>query len=269
VLIDTHCHINIIVKNEFDRPLTADEISAAQTIINNARDVGVSIIINVGTNVIESENCYKLAEKYDTCFAAVGIHPTDATHDWKNDIKKLHAMIQKDARKKIVAVGECGIDRYHKGYNAQLQEDVFKAQIELALEHNLALSIHSRDAADETLDILLPYKGQLQQAVMHCFSYDQAIASEVVDNFGFFIGIDAPITYPKNEILRSVVNTMPLEAMVLETDAPFLPPQQLRGKQNSPEHIATIANFMADLRGQPFEAVAAITTANAKRLFRL
>ena len=267
MLIDTHCHINMMVKKEFDVPLSTSFLPDAQKIIDDAAANQVDIIINVGTSLQESENCIAIARHFPKVYATVGLHPNDCTSNWRSDFEKLATYAQAARDYKIVGIGECGIDFHYPDYDKQRQYDAFKAQIELALEHNLALVVHSRDAADETLHILDEYKNQLS-ATMHCFSYDRSIAKDVVA-MGFFLGIDAPITYPKNNELRAVVHEIGLNHIVLETDAPFLPPQPLRGSQNHPKHIATIAGYIAQMLNVPLELVAKKTTHNASLLFNL
>ena len=268
MLIDTHCHINTIVKKEFDIPLTPSMIYAAQYVITQAESRGVTIIINVGTSLIESTNCIQLAQEYASCFAAIGIHPNDCTDNWRNDIKDIALFAPKAHELKIVAIGECGLDFHYPDFNMQRQKDAFKMQIELALEYDLALIVHTRDAGDETLRALEEFKGQIKRGIIHCFSEDQSFANTVIQ-WGFALGIGGTITYPKNDYLRTIVKNMPLANVVLETDAPFLPPQYMRGKQNSPDQIAFIAQFIADLRGVSFEDIAQKTTANAKTIFKL
>lgn len=266
-LVDTHCHLNIMVKKEFDRLLTNAEIAQASFIARQAYQAGVTTIVNVGTSVPESINCVRLARTIDYCWAAIGIHPNDATPAWSADLTELKKLVAEKEKNKIVAIGECGLDYHYPGYDKQRQFDVFRAQIELALEHDLALIVHTRDAIDETLVILEEYKGQLG-AVIHCFSEGLDIANTVTA-WGFVIGIGGTITYPKNEYLRTVVTTVALDKIVLETDAPFLPPQTLRGTQNSPVNIPVIAQAIADLQGITAEAVARETTAATQRLFKI
>lgn len=268
MLVDTHCHLNMMLKELDDALLTQEEIVTAKSIIERATKAGVNHLINVGTNIPESINCIELARHYPHVYAVIGIHPNDATDNWKTEFKKLCALARDHEKLKIVGIGECGIDKHYKDYNLVRQQDVFKAQIELALEYDLGLVIHSRDAPDETLQAICQYDGQLRRAVMHCFSYDQSIASEIT-NRGLLLGIGGTVTYPKNATLRSVVLNTNIDTIVLETDAPFLPPQQWRGKQNSPEHIKTIAEFIAQLKELSFEKVAETTTANALKLFNL
>ena len=160
------------------------------------------------------------------------------------------------------------MDMHYPDYNLARQRDAFKAQIELALEHNLALIVHSRDAYDETLRILEEYKNNIRGAVMHCFSYDRAYADTVIA-WNFVLGIGGTVTYPKNNELRTIVQNIDLQHIVLETDAPFLPPQSMRGKQNHPKYIRDIAEYIAQLRGESFDVIANQTTQNALALFKL
>src|SRR6266404_8926505 len=180
MLIDTHCHINMMVKNSFDTPLEKSDIPKAQVIITQAHEARVSLIINVGTRKIENQNCILLAQTFDSVFATVGIHPNDSD-TWQEDVVLIKKWLHNIKENKIVGIGECGIDLHYPDYNLNRQRDAFKAQIELALEHDLALVVHSRDAYDETLRMLEEYKNNLSHAVMHCFSYDQAFATTVTD----------------------------------------------------------------------------------------
>lgn len=267
MLIDTHCHINDIVKKEFDVPLTSEQLKQAPTIVEQARKQEVNYIINVGTSVIESQNCIKLAQENPTLFATVGIHPNDCTASWRDDLKILAKYLPEKESHKIVGIGECGMDFHYPDYNKQRQQDAFKAQIELALEHKLPVVVHTRQAPEETLRIIEEYVGQAR-GVIHCFSEDLAFAQQVIE-WKFVIGIGGTITYPKNNMLREVVKTVPISSIVLETDAPFLPIQRMRGKQNHPQYIRAIAEYIAELREESFETVATQTTAAARKLFGL
>lgn len=265
--VDTHCHINMMVKKDFDRLLTHAELQKAFFIAQEAYEKGVKTIINVGTSIPESLNCISLAHAIDFCRAAVGIHPNDATPAWQDDFKELQKMAANKEQNKIIAIGECGLDFHYPGYEKQRQYDVFKAQIELALTHELALIVHTRDAGQETLQVLEEYKKEIK-AVIHCFSEQLDFAQTVID-WGMVIGIGGTITYPKNEYLRTIVQTVGLEKIVLETDAPFLPPQELRGKQNTPANIPLIAQAIAQIRSTTLEEVASATTTAAKDLFKI
>ena len=268
MLIDTHCHINTMVKQQFDVPLSDEQIAAARIIVQEAHDNQVTTIINVGTSVVESKNCIELAKKYPSIYAAIGVHPTDCTPEWMADIKELKALVKNKTENRIVGIGETGLDRHHPGYNMQRQKDAFKAQIELALEHDLALVVHTRQAPDETLQCLEEYAGHIQRGIIHCFSEDQSFADQVI-GWGFALGIGGTITYPKNLYLRDIVCAVSLNNIVLETDAPFLPPQIMRGKQNHPLYIRTIAEYIAHLRQESFETIAQATTKRAMNIFNI
>lgn len=268
MLVDTHCHINMMVKKSFDILLTPEEISAAQLIVKQAHARNVDTIINVGTSVIESKNCIALAQNYDSIFAVIGIHPNDLTNNWKKDLAELNLFLKQKEKNKIVGIGECGLDFHYPDYNIQQQKDAFKAQIELALEHALGLVVHTRQAPDETLRVLEEFKGDISNGIIHCFSEDQNFATTVIE-WGFVIGIGGTITYPKNNYLRDIIKTVKLQSIVLETDAPFLPIQEMRGKQNHPQYIFNIAEYIAQLRNEPFETVANQTTNNAKQIFKI
>lgn len=268
MLIDTHCHINMMIKKEFDVALTTQEVQAAADIIQQAADYNVTRIINVGTSLIESKNCVTLATHYQHVYAAVGIHPNDCTSSWMDDLKELAPLLRNKEQNKIVGIGETGLDRHYPDFNLPRQKDAFKAQIELALEYDLGLVVHTRDARDETLRSIEEFKGQIKRGVIHCFSEDQDFATQVIE-WGLYIGIGGALTYPKNIALRDIVCNVSLDNIVLETDAPFLPPQSIRGKQNHPQQIATVADFIAHLRNEPMETVAEITTRNATRLFNI
>lgn len=268
MLIDTHCHINMMVKKTFDTSLTPDDLLLASPIVNEAYARGVTRIINVGTSLVESFNCIQLARQYEPIHAAVGIHPNDCTQTWHSDFLKIKSFVKEHAKNKIVGIGETGLDRHYPDTNIERQKDAFRAQIELALEENLGLIVHTRDAPDETLRTLEEYKGQVSRGIIHCFSEDQDFANQVIA-MGFVIGLGGIITYPKNEYLRQIARTVPLDKIVLETDAPFLPPQPMRGKQNNPAQIRTIAEYLAELRGISLEEVAEQTTKTAMRIFEI
>ena len=268
MLVDTHCHINTMIKKTFDVPLQENDFAPAQEIIMQASAHDVTKIINVATSLVESLNCVALAKRFDNIWSTVGIHPNDCTNNWRADMDAIKKLVQNKKENKIVGIGECGVDKHYPEYNLQRQFDAFKMQIELALEHDLALVIHSRDAPDETLKVLHEYKNDIKQGVIHCFSYDQYFADEALA-MNFVLGIGGTITYPKNDFLRNVVKNVGLNNIVLETDAPFLPPQIIRGKKNHPLHIKTIAEYVANLLEKPYQEVAERTTDNALKVFHI
>lgn len=272
-MIDTHCHLNIMVrnfsKNDILIPFTQDELATCLTILQDAQNNLTNTLINVGTNLTESLLCIQLTQHFANCYATIGLHPNDTTASWQETMKTFQELLQKKEELKIVGIGECGIDKHYPDFNIKQQQDTFHAQINLALEHNLALVIHSRDADEETYQALAQYKNEKNfRGTIHCFSSNEIYAQKYLD-LGFVLGFGGTVTYPKNETLRNVAKMIPLNKIVLETDAPFLPPQTMRGKKNSPANIKIIAEFIADLRGENFETVAKTTAQTSRELFGL
>jgi TatD DNase family protein len=256
-----------MVKKSFDTPLAPDLFPAVRTIVEEAKAAGVTTILNVGTSLQESINCIELARAFPAIYAAIGIHPNDLTDNWKDDLKELKALLLEKERLKVVAIGECGMDFHYPDHNVIRQQDAFKSQIELALENDLAVVVHTRDAGEETLRCLEEFKDPRLRGVIHCFSETMAFAHDAI-NMGFVLGIGGTITYPKNDLLRQIVMAVGLDHIILETDAPYLPPQVIRGKQNRPASIKIIAEYLSNLFDQQFESVSFTTTENAQELFR-
>jgi TatD DNase family protein len=267
MLVDTHCHIPMLIDENFNKELSKQDFEKADQIIAEAARSDVTTLVTIGsTSFVDSLNCSMLAKRYNNVYAAVGLFPHDCTNCWQEDLRQLVPLIKNNP--KIVAVGECGLDYHYPDYNKLRQKDAFKAQIELALEHKRALVVHTRQAPDDTLKIIDEYEGELPRGVFHCFSEDLSFAQHVID-LGFYIGVPATITYPKNDRLRSIVAAVGLEHVVLETDSPYLPPQHMRGKRNHPKEVATVAHFIADFLYIDYTKVATITTKNARRLYNL
>jgi TatD DNase family protein len=286
MFVDTHCHLNLMAKQNAathleqalaeQAPLTDMQLEYVQHIVQDAQQTDTSTILTVGTTLQESKNCIHIAQTYPGVFAIVGIHPNDCTPDWKKDFQEIKKLAHEKEHSKIVGIGETGLDFYWPNPAKERQRNAFKAHIELALASDLALVIHLRQAQNEQavgfaqqelFEMLHPYKHQITRGIMHCFSHDKQFADMALA-WGFALGIGGIITYPKNERLREIIREIPLEKLVLETDAPFLPPQIARGKQNHPKYIATIARFLAQLKQVSIQEVAAKTTATAQRIFQ-
>jgi TatD DNase family protein len=267
MFVDTHCHMNMMVGKKFDEMLRSEHFARIVQVIERAKASGVGKIITVGTSLAETKNVVAIAQKHENVWATAGIHPCDCTQFWQDDFNHIKKLVQDKQEHKIVAIGETGLDFFHKPFDKQRQIDAFKAHIELSLEYQLPLVIHIRDSVDEVLYVLEPYQRQAR-GVFHCFMQEKYVADLAI-TWGWFIGINGPITYPKNEWFRTLVSQIKLDHVLLETDAPFLPPQQMRGKQNSPEYIPLIAQVVADLHGVSLQVVEEKTTMNATKLFRL
>ena len=268
MLSDTHCHLNIICKEQFDVALTEQDFLKIPAILQAAQEKNVTKIINVATSYIESLNCIALAKKFANVWATIGIHPNDLNQDWQTELKKLSTFLDHKTDHKIVAIGECGLDFYYAGYNFEKQRDAFRAQIELALNYELPLSVHTRVAPQETLKILDEYVKNQSKGVIHCFSEDLSFAKQVID-WGFVLGIGGIITYPKNNALREIVQQISLQDFILETDSPFLPIQKMRGKINYPEYIYDIALFISELKNCSLLDLTNGTNQTVKKIFKI
>ncbi len=265
MFIDTHCHLNMIVKKGFDTPLTQNHFLMIEHILKQARKEGVEKIITIGTSIIESQNSIFIAKRFEKVFAVVGLHPCDCTTDWQKDFLEIEKLVKKKESNKIVGIGETGLDFFHKPFNKQRQIDAFKAHIELALQNDLSIVVHVRESGQEVLQILDEYKNEIK-GVIHCFMHKKDFAN-IVLQWGFYVGLNAPITYPKNQWFCDFIPDIPLDKILLETDSPFLPPQQFRGKQNLPSYIPIFAKVIADLKGIELSGLEKVTTLNAEKLF--
>jgi TatD DNase family protein len=251
-LIDTHCHLDF---PEFD--------SDRDAVIKRAAAQGVDCIINIGSSIEGSRRSVELARQFDSVYATVGIHPHEADQATKEacDIIKDLA-----GNQKVVAIGEIGLD-YFKNYSKpENQLPLFLSLLKIAKDLNLPLVIHSRQAKEDTLRILkeaMPVK-----AVVHCFSGDEAFLKNCLD-LGFLISFTCNVTYKKAQDLRDIIKLVPLDNLLLETDAPYLSPEGSRGKRNEPSAVRMLAEFVADIKGLSLDSVAYATTANAKRFFNL
>lgn len=252
MLIDTHAHLEMREFND-DR----DEV------IKRAKDAGVGYIITIGTTVESSRDAVLLAEQHDCIYAAVGIHPHEA-HDI---LHPAYEVLRRFAgHKKVVAYGEIGLDYHYEHTERSVQQRKFRDMLREARELNLPVIVHDRDAHEDTLRILAEEWDPSIGGVMHCFSGDAAYAKQIMD-LGFMISIAGPITFPKAQALRDVVREIPIEQILVETDAPYLAPQPRRGKRNEPSYVQFTAEEIARVKGLTFDDVARITSFNAMQLF--
>lgn len=253
MLIDTHCHLDF---GEFD----ADR----EEVIRRAKEAGVEYIINVGSSLENSRAAAELSKKFPAVFASAGIHPHDAK-DFSpaafNEIRKLAK-----TNNRVIAIGEVGLDFYRNLSPKEVQEEAFRQFIRLAKELNLPLIFHCRDAKEEFLRILTEENFSGMRGVVHCFSGDEVFLKQCLD-LGLYISFTCNITYKKADNLRALVKNMPLNRLLLETDAPYLSPEGFRGKRNEPLQIKLLAEHIAKIRGANFGEIAQTTTENTKRLF--
>ena len=251
-MIDTHTHINCI-----------EEISV-EDVIKNALDNGVEKLIVPAAYPIDIEVVKELAQKYENVYGLLGVHPSEVK-GWNDDL--IDKIKEYSKSSKIVGIGEIGLDYYwDKSFN-DLQKEVFIKQIKLANELNLPISVHDREAHKDTFDILTEYNKN-SAVVMHCFSGSVEFMKECVKQ-GWYIAIGGVVTFKKAIKMKEVAKEVPLDKLLLETDAPYLTPVPYRGKTNQPAYVKYVAEEIASIRGISFEEVDEITTQNAKKVFSL
>ena len=259
-LIDSHCHID---GEQFDAD--RDEV------VQRAKDACVVAMLNVGTGDPHSNDFLRavaVAEKYENVFASVGVHPHDAKlYDEKAEN---HLIDLVKSSKKVIAWGEIGLDFYYDHSPRDVQIVVLRRQIKKARELELPIIIHSRDANDETVEILTEECSdkQFPGGIMHCFGGNPEMAQSLMQ-LGFLISFAGNVTFKKADDLRDAARIVPLDRLLVETDCPFLTPVPLRGKRNEPSFVVHTAQFLADLYGVELETLADATTKNFLDFFRI
>ncbi|WP_127588650.1 TatD family hydrolase [Paenibacillus koleovorans] len=253
MLIDTHTHMN---HSAFDE----DRAEA----LERARAQGVSQIINIGFNRETIPTSIALAEQYDYVYTTVGWHPQDAIDMQPGDVEWLEELSR---HPKVVAIGEIGLDYYWDTSPKDVQKRVFREQIRLARRLGLPISIHNRDAHHDVVQILREERAAEVGGVMHCFSGSWETAKQCLD-MNFYISFGGPVTFKNAKQPKEVLQQVPLDRLLIETDAPYLTPHPHRGKRNETGYVRLVAEAAAELVGLSLEELAAVTAANAKRLFR-
>ena len=269
-LIDTHCHIHEAWKSVNGPDATAklwDKAGRpdADDLVARAVTDGVTQMICVGTTLPDSKMGIAFAKDRKHIWASIGLHPHEAK-DYADSPEKLQAFAALATKPKVVAVGECGLDYFYAHSPKKEQEKVLRSQIEVALEHNLPMIFHVRDAFDDFWPIFDSYKGI--RGVMHSFSATVADVEQIVSR-GLYVGLNGIMTFTKQQAQLDAAKSVPLKKLVLETDAPFLTPDPFRGTICEPKHVRVTANFLATLRGESLDELATATTANARTLFGL
>ena len=259
MFVDSHAHID---GPEFDAD--RDEI------IERAHDAGVSAILNVGTGDPHTgvfERAIELGRKYTSVYTAIGTHPHDA--HFYNDAAEQKTKSLLKSGERVVAWGEIGLDFHYDNSPRDVQMEVFKRQLHAALECDVPVIIHTREAERETIEILKSdYDGASRRGVFHCFSGSKELALRALD-LEFMISFSGIVTFKKAEELREIAKEVPLDRLLVETDCPFLAPVPYRGKRNEPAYVVEVARCIAELRGVETEEIARITTANFKRFLQI
>ena len=256
-LVETHCHLDYL------KSLPLAEI------IQKCHEKGIEKIITISVEPSNFSLVRELANKYDHVFCSQGVHPHRAKL-WDDLVKKeIEQQAQKSSLKKIVAIGEIGLDFYYNHSSREKQQKAFAAQLEIACQYNLPVIIHSREADKETMEILKQFIPQLsQKGVIHSFTSSQELAEFALDA-GFCLGFNGIITFKNAIQVQEIVKLCPLHKILLETDAPFLTPVPYRGQENAPYYLPFVAEKIAELKELSVQEVIEKTSANAYKLFQL
>ncbi len=255
MLIDTHTHLDD-ARYESDR----------EAVIARARETGIDSMITIGCDLSTSQAAVALANRYPFVYATVGVHPHEVKHiedGWYNEFRRLAE------NKKVVAFGEVGLD-YHYNYSSpKEQRDRFREQIQLARELGLPLVIHTREAQEDTIQILKDERSTEVGGVFHCFSGDAWLAKDALD-LGFYLSFSGILTFQNAGMLRDIAKTVPLDRILIETDCPYLTPVPHRGKRNEPAFVRHVAEILAAVASvSDLDEIYRLTTENARRLFRI
>lgn len=252
-MIDTHAHVH-------DKQFNEDRAE----VFERARERGISQIVNVGCDIADTQRALDVAREYD-CLASVGIHPHEAI-DAPEDVASAFAPFLDD--KRIVAIGETGLDYYYDHSPRDVQREVLRKQLRLARERDFPVIFHHRDAFDDFVAILREEFKPGMRGVIHCFTGDAEQAQTYVNEFGLLLGIGGVVTFKTAEQVRDAVKAVGLSALVMETDCPYLAPVPHRGKRNEPMYVLSAAEKVAEVLEVSLDEVASVTDANAHRLFR-
>ena len=251
-MIDTHCHLD---GEEF-----ADDL---EQVVARAREAGVQAIGVPGIDLKSCATVMALCRRYpDYCFPMLGLHPEEVKDDWKDVLNAIAPQLRE-----VVAIGEVGLDFYwsREFENAQLQ--AFEEQVKWSVETRLLLMIHCRKAQNELVTILKRYKDDLPGGVFHCFTGNTIEAQELLQFDRFVLGIGGVLTFKKSKLPETLLEAVPLERIVLETDAPYMAPVPMRGQRNEPAFVANVMRKLAEVYGVSEETVDSVTTANVQRIF--
>lgn len=254
MIIDTHCHLYL---DEFKNDIGA--------VINRAEAENVKKFYLPAIDSSEIDNMLALESKFPgKCIAMMGLHPCYVKDNYRQELAIVESWLSK---RKFAAIGEIGLDFYWDKTFVSQQFEAFRMQIELALQHNLPIVIHTRDAIQESIDVVKEYKSRGIKGIFHCFGGSLQNAREIIDA-GFYLGIGGVLTYKKSG-LAEVLEEIDLEYLVLETDAPYLTPVPFRGKRNESSYLKYVVERLAFIKNVSVEEIAKITTANAEKIFGL
>jgi TatD DNase family protein len=251
-LTDSHAHLD-------DESFDVDR----EELINSLYDNDVDIVLNPGADLKTSQNAVKLADKYSFIYAAVGCHPHDSKFMDDNTMNLFREMAN---NKKVIAIGEIGLDYYYDNSDRETQRKWFREQIRLAKELDLPYIVHDRDAHEDVFNIMKEEHYSGTRGILHCYSSSVEMAREFI-KLGFYISLGGPVTFKKSKTPKLVAHDVPFDRLLIETDSPYLTPEPFRGKRNEPKYVKYVAEEIAAIRNVTAEEVAEKTSRNFKQLF--
>lgn len=255
MFIDSHCHLDRLDLSRYDNGL--------EGAIRAANEAGVAEMLCIGIDLDNAQTVVDIATKYDGVYATVGVHPLDIGDSLAN----MEALETIAGQPQVVAIGETGLDYHYSEATGDLQRQSFQQHLELAARMEKPVVVHSRDAREDTLNLIRDYTAISHRAgVLHCFTESWEMAKQALD-MGFYISFSGIITFRNAEQLREVVKQVPLDRLLIETDSPYLAPVPYRGKKNEPKYVTEVAKCVAELKGVSVEALGEVTSVNFHRLF--
>lgn len=258
MLIDSHCHIP---HRKYEK--------SVDDILQECSDWGVEKLINIGTSIDENQRVTKISEQYPQIYSSIGIYPHE---NKEHSLEDLELSLKENLKisGKIVAIGECGIDvsKWENGRTLDDQINLFEMQVSLAKNKGIPLIVHNRNGDDYVYEVLKKHFSSSLTGVVHCFDSDWEFARKVLD-LGFYISFSNMITYPKKDSLLEVVKNIPEDRFLVETDAPYLPPQSMRGEINYPKYVKIVAEKVAQIKQKTFEEISGLSYKNTCSLFKI
>ncbi len=254
-LFDSHAHLD-------DEKFNIDREKLIPEIYNS----GITKILSCGYSLEGSIKAVELSKKYEFIYSSVGISPNDLCTNWKEDVEKIDEILKNETNKKIVAVGEIGLD-YHYETNKDWQKEAFIKQIEIANKYNLPIIIHTREAVSDTIEILKQNPVN-KKGIFHCCPFNRELIKEGL-KMGFYISIAGPVTFKNSKNAEEIANLVPLDRLLIETDSPYLAPEPVRGTRNDSRNVKYTAQKIAEFRKVSFEEIAKATYENAKNIFNI
>ena len=255
MFIDSHCHLD-----------SEDYSGEIDSIVQRAKDAGINAMLTIGTHITKAHESIEIAEKFDNVYCSIGIHPHFAESEPEVTVEEL---VELAKHPKVIGIGETGLDYYYDSSPRDIQQKSFRTHIKAARQAGLPVIVHTRSADKDTIKILKDeYSNGAFSGVIHCFTSGEELAVRALE-LGFYISASGIITFKKSDELRDVLSMIPLDRLLLETDAPWLAPTPYRGKRNEPSYIVHVASVLAKLKGVTVDDIGKATTKNFLNLFKV